>query len=177
MGQKNAVTKRYYSDKIRFADLVNGVYFRGNEIILPQDLTESSEVYAEPFGTNLGNTSRDYLERTRDIKMQHQTGASIRILAIENQHYIDYSMPFRSMQYDVLEYQNQLEELKSRNEAEGIFATANERLCKVKKTLQITLFVYIASMRNRIFPCFIPTFAMCLNCYLCEKTKNAYCKN
>ena len=149
MGQKNAVTKRYYSDKIRFADLVNGVYFRGNEIILPQDLTESSEVYAEPFGTNLGNTSRDYLERTRDIKMQHQTGASIRILAIENQHYIDYSMPFRSMQYDVLEYQNQLGELKSRNEAEGIFATANERLCKVKKTDRLypvyTLCLYLGT--------------------------------
>ena len=134
MGQKNAVTKRFYSDKIRFADLVNGVYFQGREIIHPKDLTESSEVYAEPLENDSGGKNRNYLERTRDIKMRHQSGTSIRILAIENQHYVDYSMPFRNMQYDVLEYQQQLEEIKHRNEAEGSFASANERLCKVKKT-------------------------------------------
>ena len=84
MGQKNAVTKRFCSDKIRFADLVNGVYFQGCDIIHPDDLTESSEVYAEPRENDAGEKNRDYLERTRDIKMRHQSGASIRILAIEN---------------------------------------------------------------------------------------------
>ena len=37
MGQKNAVTKRFCSDKIRFADLINGVYFHGREIIHPKE--------------------------------------------------------------------------------------------------------------------------------------------
>ena len=134
MGRKNAVTKRFCSDKIRFADLINGVYFQGCDIIHPDDLTESSEVYAEPRENVAGGKNRDYLERTRDIKMRHQSGASIRILAIENQHYVDYSMPFRNMQYDALEYQHQLEEIKHRNETENSFSTANERLCKVKKT-------------------------------------------
>lgn len=134
MGQKNAVTKRFCSDKIRFADLVNGVYFQGREIIHPKDLTESSEVYAEPRAGDSPGKNRGYLERTRDIKMRHQSGASIRILAIENQHYVDYSMPFRNMQYDALEYQHQLEEIKHRNETKGTLTSANERLCKVKKT-------------------------------------------
>ena len=134
MGQKNAVTKRFCSDKIRFADLINGVYFQGCNIIHPDALTESSEVYAEPQENDSDGKNRDYLERTRDIKMRHQSGASIRILAIENQHYVDYSMPFRNMQYDALEYQRQLEEIKHRNEAEGTFSSANERLCKIKKT-------------------------------------------
>lgn len=49
MGQKNAVTKRYYSDKTRFADLINGVYFNGQKVICPNELTEGSEVYAEPL--------------------------------------------------------------------------------------------------------------------------------
>ena len=134
MGQKNAVTKRFCSDKIRFADLVNGVYFQGREIIHPKDLTESNEGYAEPWKNDSAGKNRDYLERTRDIKMRHQSGTSIRILAIENQHYVDYSMPFRNMQYDALEYQHQLDEIKRHNEAEGSFSSANERLCKVKKT-------------------------------------------
>lgn len=133
MGQKNAVTKRYYSDKIRFADLINGVYFNGQKVICPNELTEGSEVYAEPLQPNTEDETRHYLERSRDIKMRHQTGTSIRILAIENQHYIDYSMPFRSMQYDVLEYQHQLEEIKKRNETEGNYATSGEHLCKMKK--------------------------------------------
>ncbi len=149
MGQKNAVTKRYYSDKTRFADLVNGVYFQGQEVIHPNELIESSEIYAEPLEPDTDEETRHYLERSRDIKMRHQAGASIRILAIENQHYIDYSMPFRNMQYDALEYQNQLEEIKSRNEAEGIFATPNERLCKVMKTDRLhpvyTLCLYLGT--------------------------------
>ncbi len=134
MGQKNAVTKRYYSDKIRFADLVNGVYFKGRKVISADELTESSEGYAGPQRNASGNQNRDYLERTRDIKMQHHNGTSIRILAIENQHYVDYSMPFRSMQYDALEYRHQLDTIKNRNETNGDFATPSERLCKVKKT-------------------------------------------
>lgn len=52
MGQKNAVTKRYYSDKTRFADLINGVYFQGQEVIHPNELTESSEIYAAPLESN-----------------------------------------------------------------------------------------------------------------------------
>lgn len=48
MGRKNAVVKHFYNNKTRFADLVNGVYFQGRNIISPEDLSESSEVYAVP---------------------------------------------------------------------------------------------------------------------------------
>lgn len=149
MGQKNAVTKRYYSDKTRFADLINGVYFQGQEVIHPNELTENSEIYAEPLEPDFHGRNRRYLERSRDIKMCHQTGVTIRIFAIENQHYIDYSMPFRNMQYDMLEYQHQLEEIKNCNEAEGVFATANEYLNKMKKTDRLhpvyTLCLYLGT--------------------------------
>lgn len=133
MGQKNAVTKRYYSDKIRFADLINGVYFQGQAVISADELTEGSEGYAEPQETDSTDANRDYLERTRDIKMLHQSGTSIRILAIENQQYVDYSMPLRNMQYDTLEYQHQLNEIKRRNEEKEAYTSANEWLSKIKK--------------------------------------------
>ena len=109
MGQKNAVTRRFCGDKIRFADLVNGLYFQGREVIRPEELEEGNEIYASPRDVGSKMEQRKYLERSRDIKMRHVNGASIRLLAIEDQHYIDYTMPFRNMQYDVLEYQHQLE--------------------------------------------------------------------
>ena len=40
MGRKDAVTKRFCSDKVRFADLVNGVYFGGRCVIHSEDLTD-----------------------------------------------------------------------------------------------------------------------------------------
>ncbi len=74
------------------------------------------------------------MERTRDIKMRHCSGDVIRILALENQYYIDYSMPLRNLQYDALEYQHQLDDMKSRNDSIGNYESRNEFLCKVKKS-------------------------------------------
>lgn len=134
MGQKNAVTKRFCGDKIRFADLVNGLYFQGGNVIKPEELTDAGEFYAEPDDAGMDERQREYLERSRDIKMRHSNGGVIRMLAVEDQHYIDYAMPFRSMQYDALEYQYQLDDIKSRNEDTGNYETRHEFLSKVKKT-------------------------------------------
>lgn len=57
MGRKNAVTKRFCSDRVRFADLVNGVYFDGRNVIHSEDLTVSSESYIQPV---------DYTDRRRN---------------------------------------------------------------------------------------------------------------
>jgi len=134
MGRKNAVTKRFCSDKIRFADLVNGVYFRGRSVIHSEDLTESSEGYAQPVEQTKAEEEREYLERERDIKMLHRSGSTIRILAVENQSHIDYGMPVRCMEYDAMEYRKQMEMVKKQNQQEKAFATPHEWLCGVKKT-------------------------------------------
>lgn len=47
MGQKNAASKRFCGDKNRFADLVNGLYFGGRNVIRPEDLTGAGEVYTQ----------------------------------------------------------------------------------------------------------------------------------
>lgn len=147
MGQKNAVTQRFCGNKIRFADLMNGLYFGGKGVIQPEDLTGVGELYAEPCVEDSGEKKHKYLERSRDIMMRHVNGSTIRLLAIENQHYIDYTMPFRNMQYDALEYQHQLDDIKSRNEALEVYETRHELLCKVKKKDKIlpvyTVCVYL----------------------------------
>ena len=60
-------------------------------------------------------------------------GSVLRILSLENQEYVDYTMPFRGMRYDVLNYERQVDELKQRNREAGILKPGVERLCGLKK--------------------------------------------
>ncbi|MBR6665215.1 MAG: Rpn family recombination-promoting nuclease/putative transposase [Lachnospiraceae bacterium] len=150
MGRKDAVTKRFCSDRVRFADLVNGVYFDGRSVIHSEDLTVSGESYTQPLEYTGQEEKRQYQERVRDIKMLHKYGSTIRILAIEHQSYIDYGMPVRCMEYDVLEYRKQMEELKAQNLQEKRLSTSHERLCGMRKT-------------DRLWP----TYTLCL--YLGEE--------
>lgn len=50
MGKINNCLNHYLRNKRRFADLYNGIYFRGNQLILPDNLTDSSENYEESEG-------------------------------------------------------------------------------------------------------------------------------
>lgn len=83
MGKNSNMMNYYFSDEERFADLFNGVFFQGKPV-----------------------------ERIHDVCKKLKTGSTLRILALENQELVDYAMPFRCMQYDVMEYGKQLEELR-----------------------------------------------------------------
>ena len=135
MGQTNAKWKHYCSNKKRFADLFNGTYFKGKNVIRAEELQEGSEVYCEPEAYRNWNEKEktQYVERIRDVKMLNGNGRIFRVLAVENQQAVDYSMPFRCMQYDTLQYQSQLDEIRSRNEVEDNYQNAAERLCRIKK--------------------------------------------
>lgn len=122
MGKVNNVVNWYFRDKTRFADLFNGVFFQGEEVIKPEVLTDSGEVYE-------GDR-----ERVRDVKMKMVNGEILRFLALENQNLVDYTMPLRCMEYDALEYLRQLAELKKKNGEKSGFKTAEERLCKMRKS-------------------------------------------
>lgn len=122
MGKIDVVVNRYCSDKLRFADLFNGTFFGGKQVVKAEELTLSSPVYRQTkvaLGQENDELSElkqeDYLARTRDIRMKNKEGISFRILAVESQEKIDYSMPFRMMQYDVLEYQQQVNKIRRRN--------------------------------------------------------------
>lgn len=148
MGKISNSVNRYLSDNRRFADLFNGVYFNGHPVIRAEDLSETSEVY---YGitratAQTGRTGRqekgkrhpDCRERTRDICKRLKTGETFRILALENQQMIDYTMPFRCMQYDVMEYAKQIDTIKNRNRQDKLLMTSAEKICGVKKTDRIT---------------------------------------
>ncbi|MBO4980605.1 MAG: Rpn family recombination-promoting nuclease/putative transposase [Lachnospiraceae bacterium] len=134
MGKVNNVLNRYFRDRERFADLFNGVFFDGRQAICAEGLSEISEVCIGP-GNRKGKDHRlgNDLERIRDIRMQLESGEILRVLALENQNLVDYAMPFRCMQYDAMEYGRQLADIRRRNEKEGCYANAAERLCRVTR--------------------------------------------
>ena len=55
--------------------------------------------------------------RFRDIKKRAKTGESFVVTAIENQDVIDYTMPWRIMQYDQMEYGEQIRRIRRRKAA------------------------------------------------------------
>ena len=74
------------------------------------------------------------LERIRDVKMKMGTGACLRVLAVENQSLTDYTMPFRCMQYDTMEYGKQAEEIRRKNDTEQNYNKEAERICRFRKS-------------------------------------------
>ncbi len=121
MGKLNTAMRCFLCDRRRFADLFNGALFQGRPAIKPDDLSEASELYADLKG--------GLRDRTRDIKMSLRTGGALRILAVEHQANSDYTLPFRCMRYDSLEYGKQLQELKLHNKTRQLLHSPAERMC------------------------------------------------
>lgn len=134
MGENSNMMNYYFSDEKRFADLFNGVFFQGKPVVKAQELSEASEVYHQPEVEKPKTGARGKrVERIHDVCKKLITGSTLRILALENQELVDYAMPFRCMQYDVMEYGKQLEELRRKNEREERLCTGQEKLCGIRK--------------------------------------------
>lgn len=132
MGKENDAILSYLGDRERFAELFNRFYFEGCEIVRAQDISEASEVYHFQTGKREGRGG----QRIRDIKRHLKSGVCLKILALEAQNDISYIMPWRIMEYDCLEYGNQIRNVQRENqrqEEEGrwkVYQNAGERFGK-----------------------------------------------
>lgn len=139
MGKTDHIMYRYMHNRERFADLFNGILFQGKNIIFPDQLTETSGKYTAVSHRSVKRTHKRRISGlSRDITMLLQSGGVLRILAAENQNHVDYSMPLRCMEYDVLEYRRQLDELKSSNRSLKRYVTQEEYLCGIKSGDRLT---------------------------------------
>lgn len=125
MGKLNTAMRAFLGDRERFADLFNGVFFQGKPVIRGERLREASEAYSD--------MTAEPVDRTRDLKMITGDGETLRILALENQANIDYTLPYRCMQYDALEYGRQLQKLKKNNKILKNLSTPAEHLCGITR--------------------------------------------
>ena len=143
MGKISNSINHYLSDNRRFADLFNGICFHGEMVIREEDLSENTQVYYGVEGTvnrnpgvrrtGIGERYPERRNRTRDICKRLKSGGALRILAVENQEKVDYTMPYRCLEYDVMEYRRQLDILRKRNQHEHP-KNITEKIGGIKKT-------------------------------------------
>lgn len=141
MGERDKRLKVYLDDSRRYADMINAGIFGGKQMVLPEDLIPEKTVSTKvvPNGTK---------EKISDLAMkQCKNGEKYAIWLLENQNTIDYSMPIRVMLKEALEYDEQLAQIKKKNNRENkLLNNDSEFLCKMKKTDKLypvhTLIVY-----------------------------------
>lgn len=143
MGKYDAAVCRFLTDRDRFAELINASEFQGRQV-LRGDMLEPDDGRYINLRPNRKQTDKkaQAKEHFRDIKMRTKTGEWIVITAVENQENVDYTMPLRIMEYDCLEYNNQIRQIRSEKakglQEEGITPCAwNTRLEENDKIIPV----------------------------------------
>jgi len=131
----------YWQDNDRFADLFNHVLFGGHDYLKPGRLSEKDTDQSAVIRGKDGSFRS--VERHRDIIKSYAGDTDFVIVGIENQSYVDYTMPVRNMVYDGLNYARQCRELGVRDPARR---GADEFLSKAGRESRIrpavTLVIY-----------------------------------
>ncbi|MBQ6321353.1 MAG: Rpn family recombination-promoting nuclease/putative transposase [Lachnospiraceae bacterium] len=116
MGIKDDLSRNYFRDPERFADVFNYSLYDGDQIIDPRCLQEMdvSELLVFPEGTSLKRT-RDML---KSAVIFDSGECYYALLGLELQSHIDYTMPLRDMLQNTMGYVRQCEEIAARHKQE-----------------------------------------------------------
>ena len=146
MGKKEEPMIAYYEDARHFAWLVNGWIYHGKNGI---DETQVSSKNIRLTGrTGKGRAARTRT-RYRDISKTIGKANVFLIIGTEFQSFVDYSMPVRVMDYDSLEYKDQIQTIHTTRKNETITSgkTPGVNLSPLKKEDRlvpvITLVLYM----------------------------------
>lgn len=103
MGQKDIMEKILEDYNDIFADIINGLIFKGEQRVLPESLenTQVRSQYKAEDGT-VHELERDVTKYWKDKKVE------LAICGIENQSRVEKNMPFRIIGYDGAAYHSQL---------------------------------------------------------------------
>lgn len=134
--------KEFWKNRDRFADIFNAFFFQGKSIVQPENL---KELESEETAGIYSNEFFRHFRRVRDVAK----GVDCVILGIENQTNVHYAMPLRTMIYDMLKYQSQVEALAKHNMNNSYLKGSGEFLSGLKKDDRLlpvlTLIIYYGS--------------------------------
>lgn len=142
MGKKEDSLIEYYNNQKRFAELVNGWLFDGENYLKPEDISDADR--RQEHGN--GRTRKVLRCRFRDIAKEVK-GFSIHLLiGTELQEYVDYAMPLRVMDMDALSYLRQKKLITAKHKkadfsSEGEFLSGFQK--KDRLLPSITLVLYL----------------------------------
>ena len=124
MGRKDTVGRIFFSDKERFAELLNVHLYCGNKIIFEGNLIQRERDYP--------SLSSFYGEKKRDILLEDKSRKLCFGMELETES--DYSMPERIMVYDACEYEYQIREFYVDHSKKTDFKDYREKKSRIKKT-------------------------------------------
>ena len=127
IGKKDMSLIRFYEDKKRYADLINGVIFHGNQIVNENDIEEldSRVVGADEPG---GQSEKQFGQVYRDLVRKMIFGMNFVIFIMENQDLVHYAMPIRVIYEEGLTYHRRLEEIQKTHHEKKDLKTGAEFL-------------------------------------------------
>ena len=136
--KKDVTKKRCLSDNERYADLINGVVFKGKQKIHAEDLLEM-DTQTGLWSDLRIHGKRQHKQKYRDLIRKVAMGINFAVIGIENQEEVHYLMPLRSVAYDVAEYERQANIIKK----------------KVRKEKGIKKAEFLSGFKreSRLYPC------------------------
>ncbi len=141
MGRKDVVDKPYFSDRGRFAEMINAVVYHGECVVHSENLVLRKRKYPS-LRSSCGEAERDVL--------MEDTSRSI-CYGMEIETEADYGMPERVMVYDACEYEYQMREIDKMHRDEGDYADYRERKSRIKKSdhllPMVTIVLYLGEGR------------------------------
>lgn len=140
MGKKDLWQSDYFDNKERFADMINGAFFKGEQVISAEELEEvDSKLVHHEKNEEAVSVIRDKVYRWR--------GQNVSICVLENQSYVDYRMVFRVMLEEAVSYIKQQKRVYRKWKEAGYSFDKNEFLSQMRKeekyTPVITLILYL----------------------------------
>lgn len=130
---KDKLLREYIELSNIFRGILNGFLFEGNEIIKENQLLEEDSVIV---------SSKNKKERRRDSVRRYIEG-NLKI-GIEIQSEVDYAMPIRVAEYDIMEYHKNIRHIKGELENKGIsYNPVSNGLPGMKLTKSITIVLYV----------------------------------
>ena len=130
VGIKDDLSRKYFQDPARFADVFNFTLYEGEKIIDPRGLKEmdTSEIFI--------SKGKKSIQRTRDVFKSAVIFESdecyYALLGLELQSHIDYTMPLRDMLQNAMGYVRQLERFSARHKQDKDL-TGDAFLCGFSK--------------------------------------------
>lgn len=132
MGKCDHAVSSYLSRPENFADFCNGSLYGGKQVVSAQDLMEVQKAYDEVMRDRYGRLKT--VGRERDVAKLVRRGRHFVLIAVENQSRLSYCMPFRCMEYDVMDLAMQIRRLRNRYRENGGLKTSEEFLSGIRKT-------------------------------------------
>lgn len=114
--EKDVLSKEYLGDAGRFADIINGFFFHGEQVIKPENVSEM-DTAVNRIWKRLGWVKGTVFYR--DLLRRVQLSVQCIVVGVEEQTTIDYTLPLRVMGYDLQGYEKQLHQVKKQHRLHG----------------------------------------------------------